>query len=343
MQDWEELVADEDLILTKHFNEGKTSNKFVVIHHNAGTLSGQQCYNVWQTRQASAHYQVDINGRITQHVWDSNTAWHAGDAWANANSIGIEHANNDTTNWTVSDATLEEGAHLVAAICRKYGMGRPEWCVNVYPHSHFSATACPGALQSSQKDAYMKRAQEWYDAMENGTEPGPAPETEAEPEAAAPAAKSMPTYQVHYALHKLGGSWWDEITNWHGEDDADGYAGCPNTKHDMVLAYVTKNGARIPGILKYRAHTTAAGWLPWVRNADYNDDQSGMAGNWGQVIDAVQFYFETPDGEEYQQAWYRTQTTQRAGWLPVVCDDQDYAGNFGEPLDRLQVKIGTSF
>lgn len=166
----------------------------------------------------------------------------------------------------------------------------------------------------------------------------------AEPEPTpAPAAKGKPTYKVHYALHKLGGDWWPEVIDWHGDDDADGYAGCPNTKHDMLLAYVTKDGKKIPALLRYRVHTVAGSWLPWVCNGDYNDDVSGMAGNWGQAIDGVQFYFETPAGEEYQQAWYRSQTTQRSGWLDIVRDDADYAGYFGEPLDRLQVKVGTGF
>lgn len=343
MKSWENLEADENLIQTVHFNEGRTAIKYVVVHHNAGNLTGEQCYNVWQSRAASAHYQVDANGRITQHVWDSNTAWHAGDATANANSIGIEHANNDTTNWTINDTTLDNGAHLVAAVCRYYKLGRPEWLKNVYPHSHFSATACPGAIYGSQKDAYIKRAQEWYDAMAEGKEADPVtPTPEPEP-MPAPAAKSKPTYKVHYALHKLGGDWWSEITDHFGTDDGNGYAGCPNTKHDMLLAYVTKDGKKIPALLRYRVHTVAGSWLPWVCNGDYNDDVSGMAGNWGQAIDGVQFYFETPSGEEYQQAWYRSQTTQRSGWLDIVRDDADYAGYFGEPLDRLQVKIGTSF
>lgn len=165
-----------------------------------------------------------------------------------------------------------------------------------------------------------------------------------EPEVSpAPTRKTMPGYDVHYALHVLDGEWWPEVVNWHGEDEPDGYAGHPSTQHDMLLAYVTKDGARIPGILRYRAHTVSSGWLPWVRNGQYDDEVSGMAGNWGESIDAVQFYFETPGGEEYQQAWYRSQTAQRSGWLDVVKDDADYAGYYGEPLDRLQVRIGTGF
>lgn len=172
--DWNNVVADETKLLTVHYTPGRTQKlRGIVLHHNAGNLSIQDCYNVWQSREASAHYQVDINGRIGQLVNDDDTAWHAGSA--NPWSIGIEHANNQFGPWTISDATLEAGAHLVAALCKYYGFGRPEWMVNVFPHSYFMATACPGEIAGSQNAAYMSRAQEWYDAMVNGTDAGDAP------------------------------------------------------------------------------------------------------------------------------------------------------------------------
>lgn len=171
MKDWNNLTADEDLILGKHYTKGRNGKtiKYVVVHHNAGTLSIQGCYNVWQTREASAHYQVDVNGRIGQLVWDADTAWHAGNYDANCESIGIEHADVSTSPWLVSEATLDNGAHLVAAVCKYYKLGRPQWGVNVFPHSHFSSTACPASLYGSQKDAYMSRAQQWYDKMTGDT------------------------------------------------------------------------------------------------------------------------------------------------------------------------------
>lgn len=171
MKDWNTLTADEDLILSKHFTKGRNGKniKYVVVHHNAGSLSIQGCYNVWQTREASAHYQVDVNGRIGQLVWDADTAWHAGDFNANCESIGIEHADISTSPWKISDATLDNGAHLVAAVCKYYKLGRPQWGVNVFPHSHFSATACPASIYGSQKDAYIAKAQQWYDKMTGGT------------------------------------------------------------------------------------------------------------------------------------------------------------------------------
>lgn len=168
MKSWTDLEPDEYKLLSKHFTAGRQGSpiRHVVIHHNGGNLSIQGCYDVWQTREASAHYQVDAQGRIGQLVHDSDTAWHAG-TWAeNVQSIGIEHADISTSPWRVSDATLDNGAHLVAAICRAYKLGRPQWGVNVFPHRQFSSTECPASLAGDQQAAYMARAQTYYDNLE---------------------------------------------------------------------------------------------------------------------------------------------------------------------------------
>lgn len=142
MKNWENLEADVDKILTVHFTKGRQGNSInkVVVHYNAGDLTVEGCYSVWQTRAASAHYQVESGGRIGQLVWDSNVGWHASDWQANLTSIGIEHANKP--DGTITDECLDNGAHLVAAICKKYKLGRPEWLKNVFPHKYFAATSC---------------------------------------------------------------------------------------------------------------------------------------------------------------------------------------------------------
>jgi hypothetical protein len=171
LKNWTTLTADENRILSKHFSSGRQGHKirYVVVHHNAGNLTIPGCYSVWQTRQASAHYQVDAAGRIGQLVWDKDTAWHAGNWVANCESIGIEHADISSSPWKVSEATLDNGAHLVAAICKYYGLGRPSWGKNVFPHAHFQATACPASLNGSQQAAYIARAQKWYDSVTGTT------------------------------------------------------------------------------------------------------------------------------------------------------------------------------
>lgn len=192
MKNWENVEADENLILNKHFTPGRagTINK-IVLHHNAGNLTIRGCYNVWQDREASAHYQVQSDGRIGQLVWDKDTAWHAGDFNANATSIGIEHADCQARPWMISAACLENGAHLVAALCKYYKLGRPTWMKNVFPHSHFSATECPASIAGSQNAAYMKRAQEWYDAMMKGSS-APKPSKPSKPSKPAPKPAKKP-------------------------------------------------------------------------------------------------------------------------------------------------------
>lgn len=176
MKDWEAVEADVVKLLSKHFTKGRGGHSVdkIVIHYNAGNLTVEGCWSVWQTREASAHYQVESSGRIGQLVWDRDTAWHAGVFNVNQRSIGIEHAN--LSDGTITEACLDNGAHLVAALCKSYGLGRPEWLKNVFPHKHFSPTSCPGQIYGSQKDAYIQRAQYWYDAMVN-----PQPEPEPEP------------------------------------------------------------------------------------------------------------------------------------------------------------------
>ncbi|MCL1906324.1 MAG: N-acetylmuramoyl-L-alanine amidase [Propionibacteriaceae bacterium] len=159
--------VDQTKLMNKHYTVGRTKKiDKIIIHHNAGNLTIDQVWNVWQTREASAHYQVQNNGKVGRLVGDGNIAWHAGNWPANETSIGIEHANNTSkAPWTVSDAAIDSGAKLVAELSIYYGLGRPVWNKTVYPHSYFAATACPGELKASQNAKYMARAQYWYDTL----------------------------------------------------------------------------------------------------------------------------------------------------------------------------------
>ena len=168
MKNWDTLTADVDKLMNKNFTPGRSGQKIrhIVLHHNAGTLTVDDIWNTWQKREASAHYQVELGGRIGQLVNDWDTAWHAANAHENSISIGIEHANNILgPYWTIGDKTLDNGAHLVAALCKYYGLGTPAYGVNVWFHSDFYGTSCPGAIAGSQKNAYFDRATYWYRTM----------------------------------------------------------------------------------------------------------------------------------------------------------------------------------
>lgn len=157
------------------------------------------------------------------------------------------------------------------------------------------------------------------------------------PKPSAPAGKVT----IRYGLHVIGDGWLDEVTDFGG--GSDGFAGLPFYSHDFLYAKVDR------GSLRYRVHTREDGWLDWVYKGDRSDTVNGCAGIAGHAIDGVQAYYTTPEGEDFQQVWYRSQTTQREGWLAVCCDDgtsvdgyDGWAGMYGEPMDRLQMAVGTS-
>lgn len=150
-----------------------------------------------------------------------------------------------------------------------------------------------------------------------------------------PSQPKLVKSETIYALHQKGGNWLGNIANFNNSNSA-GFAGMPSGSHDLLYLRTTH------GSIKYRVHTIEDGWLPWVYKGDPTDTVNGCAGIPGHTIDGVQCYYTTPSGEVYQQARYHSQTAKRAGWLPPVVDDADFAGIFGEPLDRLQVAISNT-
>lgn len=129
-----------------HFSEGRSGAKVnkIIIHHMA-TTNYDIVPGIWQTREASAHYGIGKNGEIRSYVDENNTAWHAGNWNANISSIGIEHCNTtgDPT-WQVAQTTIEASARLCADISKRYGLGQLVVGKNIFSHSDFSVTACPG-------------------------------------------------------------------------------------------------------------------------------------------------------------------------------------------------------
>ncbi|MFC4761019.1 N-acetylmuramoyl-L-alanine amidase [Fructobacillus durionis] len=136
-----------------HFTQGrdKTVNK-IVIHHMA-TTDYNSVPGIWNSREASAHYGIGQNGEIRSYVDEDNTAWHAGNWDANSSSIGIEHANlTGAPDYDIAQATIDASAKLVADIAQRYGFGRVVPYQNLFPHSSFTSTACPGKLKDKLQE-----------------------------------------------------------------------------------------------------------------------------------------------------------------------------------------------
>lgn len=299
----------------------------IVIHHNATTNKDVALATWLQSgaAQTSAHYEVTPT-EIIGCVSESDAAWHCGGtggsdvprmANPNQRSIGIENLNSTgAPNWQIDSHTLANLAKLVKDICNRYGI--PCDRTHVLGHNEVTSTACPGGINV---DEVVRLA--------NG----------GKTTVSKPAGKIF-AINVTYALRGLNGGWLDEVTNFGAGDN--GYAGVPNHQHDYLTVSVDH------GSIKYRVKTAQDGWLGWVTKGDRNDLTNGAAGIAGHAITGVQIVYSTPAGESYQQAYYRSQTTQRAGWLGVCADDgsvagfDSWAGFDGEPLDRLQIKVSAS-
>lgn len=216
MKNWATLEPDVVKILNKHYTPGRGGQpiKCVVIHHNAGMLSIDQIWQVWQTRAASAHYQVESGGRIGQLVWDRDTAWHAANSYINQTSIGIEIANSGgaAQDWPITGTAIEEAAHLVAAICRYYKLGAPKAGSSVRFHREFTGTSCPHHLAPGGKyyQTLMSRAAFWYERMGN---PAPAP-TPAKPDTVEEdmnADQNRMLQEIWDQLRGPGGKGWPQL------------------------------------------------------------------------------------------------------------------------------------
>lgn len=139
----------EKKIIQNNYTAGRQGNRieYIIMHSYGGP--GTSLYN-WFNRpstRASAHYAVLKNGSIEQYVYESNTAWHAGNWVANLRSIGIEHQ--DDGNHSDSIRTNElytSSIHLVSGIFYSLGWHYSESHTRIRLHREFSNTLCPSGL-----------------------------------------------------------------------------------------------------------------------------------------------------------------------------------------------------
>lgn len=324
--DWTNCIADVEKILPCSYTAGREQGIFgITLHHNAGNLTIDDCYRVWCNSETSAHYQVDENGTVGQLVNDCDTAWACGNWYANTGTISIEHANDNSDPWTIFPAALESGAHLTAALCRLYGLGEPEWMVNVFPHSHWSATACPGEIAGSQNAEYMRRAKEWYRAMTGGTEPAQTPQPKPQPK---PQTDGL---HVRYRACTQASGWLPEMidrtdTSGYGDD----YAG-----DGSPITYLAMD---FPGW--YQVQTVNSGWLPRVSSYNVDDLENGCAGD-GSPIIGVRCYYETKDPNTTGWKAIHYAVNDLAEMRDNDADQygDDFAGN-GETVTKFYAYIG---
>ncbi len=178
----------DELSATGHVTHRSYKKKSVTLHHNAGRLTHQGVLNVWKTRPASAHFDVDAAGAVAQYVKVSEYAWAAGSLKGNQESIHIEMANSKLSpTWEVADATWKNAARLAGWLFFKVIGARPSKS-NLFYHSHWSATACAGPFMDKIYDKVLAEAQKHYDAFKKA---GSKPSSPSSPRPSTPSKKSL--------------------------------------------------------------------------------------------------------------------------------------------------------
>lgn len=294
----------------------------ITVHHMAGNLTVEACGDVFSSpsRQASAQYGIGSDGRIGQYVSEDKRSWASANYNNDSQAITIEVANDEIGgNWHVSDAAFNSLIDLCVDICTRYNFrleydGTPNGSLT--RHNMFVATTCPGPYLESRFPEIVQLVNARLDGGESPVVPTPTPEPPVET-----------NVDIFYRVKTQAHGWLSEVKN------LDDYAGWQNSSVTDVAMRVSQ------GNIQYRVHVLGGGWLPYVSGCNINDTVYGYAGN-GQVIDAIEAYYFTPDNVrpfkkvKYMVNNYPWQYDNEQG------NGQDgYAGAFGVPVKELRMII----
>ena len=164
---YDKPVADfvARLSATGHVTHKAYRKTSVTLHHNGGRLSHQGVLNVWKSRPASAHFDVDASGAVAQYVKVNEYAWATGNTSGNQTSISVEMANATVApSWVVSDTTWKSAARLAGWLFAKVIGVRPS-SSNFFYHHHWSSTACAGPYMDKIPGSVLAEAQRAYDTF----------------------------------------------------------------------------------------------------------------------------------------------------------------------------------
>lgn len=129
----------------------------ITIHHMAGNLTLDGCYNAVTSRGGSSNYAIASDGKVGLFVEECNRSWCSSSPSNDHRAITIEVANDkpsDKDKWHVSDKALAKLIDLCEDICRRNGIKKLNFTGdasgNLTMHKYFAPTACPGPYLESK-------------------------------------------------------------------------------------------------------------------------------------------------------------------------------------------------
>lgn len=327
--------------LTKvNFENGGNTKRYIVIHYTGNyTDTAKNNANYFRDvyRGGSAHYFVDEKD-IYQCVEDNNISWGVGVNYGsnnlfgkvtNYNCINIEMC---STNGVIAEATYKNTVELTKYLMNKYNIPAS----NVVRHWDVCTKQCPGwnGWGTGGNDASIWNT--FKKDIINGTVSSIKVNHSVETNTSR--NKSLGQVNATYAVQTNGNKWWEFITN-KNDVNCNGFAGAGDGVPITGIAIKVDKGS-----VKYRVHILGVGWLPYVTGCNINDFNNGYAGD-GRTIDAVEVYYITPDGYEYQQARYRVSPIASKAYYSEQIDNftsggmDGYAGEFGIAIDKFRLYI----
>lgn len=138
--------------LSPNRNSPRTENKItkITIHHTAGITSLETFDSIVSkpTREMSANYCVDCDGRIGLFCPESDRSWCSSSAWNDNRAVTIEVSNDIVSEpWSIGKKTYDSLIKLCVDICKRNGIERLYYDGKdgtLTRHCDFTPTQCPG-------------------------------------------------------------------------------------------------------------------------------------------------------------------------------------------------------
>ena len=295
----------------------------ITIHHMAGNLSVETCGNVFapSSRQASANYGIDSDGRVGMYVEEKDRSWCSSNKANDHRAVTIEVADDVIGNgWHSSDKAMNKLVELCADICRRNGITRLNYTGdtngNLTMHKWFAATDCPGT--------YLESKFPWVAEQVNKKLSGEDKKEESKP-VQKPGDKAYSENRINYRVHQQSVGWLPHVE--------DGQVAGVTGFSKRIEAI--KIDCKMPGVkIKAKGHIQGIGW------EDYGEITSDtVIGTTGQEkrLEAISLEAEgLPDGMNIYVR-YHIETEGWSDWIK----GGTVAGTvgLGKRLEAIQIKI----
>lgn len=295
----------------------------ITIHHMAGNLSVETCGNVFapSSRQASANYGIDSDGRVGMYVEEKDRSWCSSNKANDHRAVTIEVADDVIGNgWHSSDKAMNKLVELCADICRRNGITRLNYTGdtngNLTMHKWFASTDCPGAYLESKFPRIAEQVNKKLSGEDKKEESKPVQK---------PGDKAYSENRINYRVHQQSVGWLPRVE--------DGQVAGVTGFSKRIEAI--KIDCKMPGVkIKAKGHIQGIGWK------DYGEITSDtVIGTTGQEkrLEAISLEAEgLPDGMNIYVRYH----IEKEGWSDWI-KGGTVAGTvgLGKRLEAIQIKI----